>query len=150
MTTERSSEEMAAALLRSTSLEALRREVERSKGWAKVFGGFRPQSLTRPMVVGRSTAFARDAALMRSLVALYLKSIGIPEQGSLVERLVVASARPDLPEEVRETCAQLAHATTTAAQVEGPAEPTPAEPLEQPAAAPASPRPRRRAPAKTT
>ena len=145
MTAERSSEEIAAILLRSTSLQALRREVGSSKAWAKAFGGFRPQSLTHPMAAGKSAVFARDPVLMRSLAAVYLKSIGVPEPGSMEARLAAVAGRVDLPEDVRAACAQLAGSAGTAAPVEPASEPVPAEPPAPPLAA-AAPVRRRAAP----
>lgn len=153
MTTERSPEELAAVLLQATGLEALRREVGRNKAWAKAFGGFRPQSLTHPMAAGKAATFSRDPALMRSLVTVYLKHLGMPEHGSIEQRLNAAAARTGLSEEVRDTCAQLSRSggTATAAEAsevpaaeEGPA----AVEVEVEAAALPAPKARRRAPAK--
>ena len=125
MDSRKSTLEVAVELIKATRQQDLRQAAMRNKGWAKVFRGFRPQAVSKELVLGRASEFAAVPQLLRELAEAFLKSAGVSEDGRLEERLALAADRTDLPEAVRAVCRQLAGeaALTVAGIGEGTAEP---------------------------
>jgi tetratricopeptide (TPR) repeat protein len=97
----------AQQLLRGAAIERLRNEVRRSRAWRAMFRGFRPESLTRAIVIRYGHAFARDPALLTDLCRIFLDSRGAPQEGNLLDRFSAACKQADMPEEIRSVCATL-------------------------------------------
>ena len=100
--------QVASELIHATRQEELRRAAMRNKGWAKLLRGFRPQSVTKDLLITRAAEIAAAPGLLKDLAEAFLKSSGVPEGGSLTERLAAAAGHTDLPEGLRLACRQLA------------------------------------------
>ena len=92
--------EVAEQLLRSVGIQAFRRAFRKQQHWARIFPGYRPDSLTRSIVVDRPGGFARDVDRLNELLDVYLDDLGVP-MGKQLQRLQTLMADPRPTEEVK-------------------------------------------------
>jgi hypothetical protein len=116
-----------------TSLEALKREARRNRGWASIYRGFRPESLTRPLFLRGARGFAASPAQLFSLCTVFLDSINAPAGKDLALRFAGAANLPDLDDEVKALCTTLAGEDVQALPRFGSAATGGEEPLTNPA-----------------
>ena len=99
---------VAAELLRITSVEALRGEARRNRHWASIYAGFRPNSLTRALLLRGATAFAANPAELLRLCNVFLDSIGVAEGKDPAARFAEAGKLSSLDEQAKALCSLLA------------------------------------------
>ncbi len=98
---------VAAELLRLTKVESLREEARRNLKWAGIYRGFRPESLSRTLLLRAAPAFAADPAQLRSLGTVFLDSIEAPPGKDLAARFAGAAELSALGEEIKALCSKL-------------------------------------------
>lgn len=105
---------IATELLTRTSIQALRKEARRNRGWAQIYHGFRPESLTRPLLLRGARAFAANPAQLFTLCNVFLDSIGVAEGKDQATRFAAAAESGELDEETKALCSLLASADASA------------------------------------
>ncbi|MSQ23946.1 MAG: hypothetical protein EXR58_05285 [Chloroflexi bacterium] len=99
--------EAVQAIFAGTLVHILRKEASRNRDWAALYGGFRPDSLTLPLFQRGALAFANSEKRLLNLCAVFLDSLGAPQNPELSARFAAAAAIPDLKEEQRDLCSAL-------------------------------------------
>lgn len=97
-------QEIAEKLLGTTLLGALQAEARSNREWASVYRGFRPQFLTRAVLLRAATRFAAEDSLLYRLCSVFLDSLGIPKDSNLRRRFTYAAESPNIDEEIRTFC----------------------------------------------
>lgn len=105
---EPTQQSIAAELLRVTNIQALRKEARRNRGWARIYHGFRAESLTRPLLLRGARTFATNPAELFKLCSVFLDSIGVEAGKDQTARFAEAANSPDLDEETKALCSLLA------------------------------------------
>ena len=101
---------IATELLSVTSIQALQKEVRRNRNWARIYHGFRPESLTRPLLLRGARAFVANPAQLYTLCSVFLDSIGVAEGKDQAARFTAAADSDSLDEQDRALCSLLAGA----------------------------------------
>src|SRR5205085_1444448 len=105
----RTKRETVEELLSQTSLKRLRKEVRTNRRWQTVFGGFRPDSLTRSQFLQRGTVqFTTRHDLFLDLCATFVDGLGVPPRPDLRHRFQTAAELTSLDDPARELCHYLA------------------------------------------
>jgi hypothetical protein len=91
-----------------TSVDALRKEARKNRQWASIYPGFRPDSLTRPLLTRGSRAFAANPGQLHRLCEVFLDSVGVADGKDARARFEEAAKLPDLEASTRELCLVLA------------------------------------------
>jgi hypothetical protein len=99
---------VAKQLLETTSLEKLRKETRKNRRWVAVYSGFRPDVLSRVQFVRGALPFAHDPGLLRSLCAVFLDSLDVPESTELTKRFAQAAELTEISKEQKALCLLLA------------------------------------------
>lgn len=99
---------VAQVLLRDAGIDRLRTEARLNRRWSAIFRGFRPDFLTRAILVRYAHAFGRDSTLLSELANVFLDSLGISDEGNIHERFATATELASLSPDTIQICSALA------------------------------------------